>query len=97
MLESPLVAGDQTSAAFASLPHVRVANRNELPRVVNLAEGYMSAIKGIWSPESLAVYVQKAQARDALLFAEIMVLPQALKLAQLEYILDRAEEAFRDR
>jgi len=95
MLESPLVAGDQTSAAFASLPHVRVANRNELPRVVNLAEGYMSAIKGIWSPESLAVYVQKAQARDALLFAEIMVLPQALKLAQLEYILDRAEEAFK--
>jgi cyclic beta-1,2-glucan synthetase len=95
MLESALIAGDDTIATFASLPHVRVDGDKELPRVVNLAEGYLSAAHGIWSPESLNIYVQQAQNRDALLLEEVTVLPQALKLAQLEYILDRAEEAFK--
>ena len=95
MLESALIAGDNTSATFASLPHVRVDHDSELPRVVNLAEGYLSAAEGIWSPESLTVFVQQAQLRDALLLEEVTVLPQALKLAQLEFILDRAEEAFK--
>ncbi len=66
-----------------------------MPRVVNLTEGYLSAARGIRSPESLTTYVQQAQKRDALLLEEVTVLPQALKLAQLEYILDRAEEAFK--
>lgn len=94
MLESALIAGDNTAATFASLPHVRVDQDSELPRAINLAEGYLVAAQGIWSPESLTVYVQQAQQRDALLLEEITVLPQALKLAQLEYILDRADEAF---
>jgi cyclic beta-1,2-glucan synthetase len=95
MLESVLIAGDETVATFAPLPHVRVDGDKDLPRVVNLTEGYLSAAQGIWSPESLTTYVQQAQKRDALLLEEITVLPQALKLAQLEYILDRAEEAFK--
>jgi len=95
MLESALIARDDTTATFASLPRVRVDHDKELPRVVNLAEGYLSAAQGIWSPESLTTYVQQAQLRDALLLEEVTVLPQALKLAQLEYILDRAEEAFK--
>jgi cyclic beta-1,2-glucan synthetase len=53
MLESVLIAGDETNATFASLPHVRVDGDKQLPRVVNLTEGYLSAAKGIWSPESL--------------------------------------------
>ncbi len=95
MLESALIAGDNTSSTFASLPHVRVDRDSELPRVVHLAEGYLSAAQGIWSPESLTVFVQQAQLRDPLLLEEVTVLPQALKLAQLEFILDRAEEAFK--
>ncbi len=94
MLESALIVGPDTRATFASLPHVRVEPDGELPRGVNLAEGYLSAAHGIWSPESLTTYVQQTQQRDALLLEEVTVLPQALKLAQLEYILDRAEEAF---
>ena len=94
MLESALIVGPDTRAAFASLPHVRIEPDGELPRAVNLAEGYLAAAEGIWSPESLTVYVQQAQQRDALLLEEITVLPQALKLAQLEFILDRAEGAF---
>ena len=94
MLESALIAGDNTAETFASLPHVRVDKNSDLPRAINLTEGYLVAAKGIWSDESLTVYVQQAQQRDALLLEEITVLPQALKLAQLEYILDRAEEVF---
>jgi len=94
MLESALIVGPDTRATFASLPHVRVEPDGELPRAVNLSEGYLAAARGIWSPESLTVYVQQAQQRDALLLEEITVLPQALKLAQLEFIVDRAEEAF---
>jgi cyclic beta-1,2-glucan synthetase len=94
MLESALLVGDDTNATFAALPHVRIGSDEALPRTVNLTEGYLSAAAGIWSPESLTVYVQEAQRRDALLLDEITILPQALKLAQLEYILDRAEEAF---
>ena len=94
MLESALIVGPDTQATFASLPHVRVEPDGELPRAVNLAEGYLSAAHGIWSAESLTIYVQQTQQRDALLLEEITVLPQALKLAQLEFILDRAEEAF---
>src|ERR1700735_4632210 len=76
MLESALVAGDNTAATFATLPHVRVNQDSELPRVVNMAEGSLSAAHGIWSPESLASFVQQAQQRDALLLEEITVLPQ---------------------
>ncbi len=94
MLESAIIAGESASTALAALPHVRLDPDVELPRTVNLAEEYLSAAGGIWSPESLATYVLQVQRHDALLFEEILVLPQALKLAQLEYILDRADEAF---
>ena len=94
MLESAITAGDSASKILASLPHVRLDPDGELPRVMNLAEVYLSAAGGIWSPESLATYVQQVQQHDALLLEEVLTLPQALRLAQLEYILDRADEAF---
>jgi cyclic beta-1,2-glucan synthetase len=93
-LEAVLITGEDTAIAFAPLPHVKVDNGKELPRVLNLAEGYLSAVRGIWSPDSLIIFTLQVQERDALLLNEITVLPQALKIAQLEYIVDRAEEAF---
>ena len=94
MLESAITAGESAGAPLATLPHVRLDPDGELPRTVNLAEAYLSAARGIWSPESLTTYVLQVQLHDALLFEEILVLPQALKLAQMEYIFDRADEAF---
>ena len=94
MMESAITAGRSAIDLFVKLPHVRVETENKLPRVMNLAEGYLSAAGGIWSPESLTVYVQQIQTHDALLLDEVMALPQVLKLAQLEYILDRADETF---
>src|SRR5580658_8888445 len=61
MLESAIIAGESASTALAALPHVRLDPDVELPRTVNLAEEYLSAAGGIWSPESLATYVLQVQ------------------------------------
>ncbi len=95
MLESVLVSAQAARPTLLRLPHIRVASAtSDIPRVISLAEGCLSAARGIWSPESLTVYVQRVQVHDPLLLQEVAVLPVALKLAQLEFILDRADEAF---
>jgi cyclic beta-1,2-glucan synthetase len=94
MLEAAIISADAAQATFAKLPLIRLTTGEDLPRVMNLAEGYVAAAKGIWSAESLAVYVGQAQMPDPLLLEEVRVIPQALKLAELEYILDQADMAF---
>ncbi len=94
MFEAALIAADSASDTFASLPLLQLPDGSDLPRVMNLAEGYLVAAKGIWSSESLAIYAGEAQKLDALKLEEVRVIPQVLKIAQLEYILDRADEAF---
>ena len=76
------------------VPHVELANGQTIPRVMNIGEGYLATAKGIWSAASLSVYVRAVQVHETLLLAEVLLLPAALKLAQLEFILDRADEAF---
>lgn len=93
LLKGVITGTESTKDGFSQIPHVRLPSGEVLPQVIFLAEGYLSAAR-IWSPESLAVYVQQFQRRDPLLLQEITFLPQALKLAQLEFILDRADEAF---
>lgn len=93
MLKATIAGTESAEDGFTKVPHVRLPSGEVLPQVVFLAEGYLSAAR-IWSAESLAIYVQQFQRRDALLLEEIGLLPQALKLAQLEFILDRADEAF---
>jgi hypothetical protein len=94
MFEAALLSADSASTTFSSLPLIRLPDGSDLPRVMNLAEAYLAAARGIWSAESLAVYMAEAQRLDPLLLEEVRVVPQALKVAQLEYILDRADEAF---
>ena len=93
-LEGVLTGVRASVPEFTPLPHVRVADGRTIPRIMNLGEGYLSAAGGIWSPESLAAYVGAAQKYDTLMLGEILLLPAALKVAQLEFLLDRADEAF---
>ncbi|GAC1356279.1 MAG: hypothetical protein NVSMB3_02390 [Acidobacteriaceae bacterium] len=93
-LEGVLTGVEASVAEFQPLPHVRVADGRAIPRIMNLAEEYLSAAGGVWSPESLAAYVGAVQRHDTLLLGEILLLPAALKLAQTEFLLDRADEAF---
>ena len=94
MLEAALPKKSEAEATYSGLPRVRVNGAEALPRVINLAELYLAKAGGIWSAESLASFVDAAQAEDALLLDEVAVLPVALKMAQLEFILDRVDEAF---
>ncbi len=93
-LEGVLQGMRAATPQFRDLPHVTLAGGEAIPRVMNLAEGYLSAAQGIWSAYSLSVYVRGVQSRDVLLLREVLLLPVALKLAQLEYLLDRADEVF---
>jgi len=93
MLQAALVAAASASTAFGEVPCVRVAGDQESPRLFVLAEHYLSAANGIWSANSMRAYMEQVQTRGPLLLNEIGLLPQALKLAQTEFILDRADEA----
>ncbi len=84
-------------------PHVFVApakdapataQQQAIPRVMNLAEGYLAAARGIWSAPSLSLFVRAAESHDDLRLHEVLLLPAALKIAQLEFLLDRADEVF---
>lgn len=93
MLKTALIGSENAAEGFAETPHVRVPSGETLPQAVFLAEQYLSAAR-VWSPESLAVYLDEFQRDNPLLLKEIALLPQALSFAQLEFILDRADEAF---
>ena len=62
--------------------------------MIHLAMGYLAAAGGIWSPESLEIYVGEIQRHHPLLLQEVLLLPESLRFAQLQFILDRADEAF---
>jgi cyclic beta-1,2-glucan synthetase len=94
MFQVAIPTDETVASLFRQLPHVRVASGDDLPQVVHLAMGYLAATKGIWSPESLEIYVEEVQRHHPLLLREIQLLPDSLKLAQLQFILDRADETF---
>ncbi len=95
LMESVLLTARDATKTLLRVPHIRIASAtSDIPRVVGLAEGYLSVVRGIWSADSLSAYVSRAQTHDPLLLREIGSLPLALKLAQLEFLLDRADEAF---
>lgn len=94
LLEGVLQSGEQVQPEFLKLPHVEVGKGETLPRATNLAEIYLETAGGIWSAESLGIFVGSIPAHDTLLLREVLALPTSLKLAQLEFILDRADEAF---
>jgi cyclic beta-1,2-glucan synthetase len=94
MFEAAIESATAAKDTFAALPRIQLPDGSELPRLVNLAEGYLASARGIWSSESLQAFTGEAQRLDPLLLEEVRLLPQALKIAQLEYILDRADETF---
>ena len=95
MMESVIVAGKSASGTFSSLPHVRVEPEGESaagdePR--RRISCRLPLASGRRNPS--AFMCSRSRRAMPLLLAEVIALPQALKLAQLEYILDRADEAF---
>jgi cyclic beta-1,2-glucan synthetase len=93
MFETVLTQAVADRDVYAEVPNVPVPDGG-VPRVLRVAEEYISAVGGIWSQDSLLLYAQAVQNTDPLRLAEVMLLPISIKLAQLEFILDRADEAF---
>ncbi len=91
--DGALRSTDSACAAMEQLPHIRLTH-GCIPRIIHLAEAYIEHARGIWSAPSFELYVREVQARQVLLLSEILLIPQALKFAQLEFIVDRCEELF---
>ncbi len=94
MLEFAIPSEEDVATRFRKVPWVRVAAGDEMPQVIHLAMGYLAVAKGIWSPESFETYVGEIQRHHPLLLQEVLLLPESLRFAQLQFILDRADEAF---
>ena len=73
------------------MPSIAIANR-VAPRVLHLAERYVAAADGRWSPETLLHYTEAVQEHEPLLLFEVLLLPTSVELAQLELVLSRAEK-----
>jgi len=93
MFESVLTDVTSSLRQFDKVPYVRVPS-GAIPRVLHVAEQYTAAVEGIWSPDTITLFVGTIQQQDPLLVAEINLLPECLKLAQLEFILNLAGNVF---
>jgi hypothetical protein len=94
MFESVIPRGDSAASTFRDVPVADLPPAGLLPQVIHLAGSYLAAVDGIWSAGSLTIYVKQLQKHHALRLREIELLPDALKIAQLEFILNRADAAF---
>ncbi|HMG02228.1 MAG TPA: glucoamylase family protein [Edaphobacter sp.] len=94
MFESVIPRGDSAASTFREVPIADLPPAGMLPQVIHLAGSYLAAVDGIWSPRSLSIYVEQMQRHHALRLREIELLPEALKISQLEFILNRADAAF---
>lgn len=90
LFEMLLKAIEAGHSKFARVPAVRVEER-AIPRVLHLVEQYLVAVQGIWSQESFLQYSHELQRHHPLSYTEVLLLPDALKLAQLEFLIDRAD------
>ncbi|AFL89109.1 glycosyl transferase [Terriglobus roseus DSM 18391] len=94
MLQNVLEGARDEEKPFRQLTAMDTREGDRVPRVMRVTEEYLDTAGGIWSMESLAVFLRAVQEREALHLSEIRSLPVFLKLAQLEFILDRADETF---
>jgi len=94
MFESVIPRGDSAASTYKDVPVADLPPVGLLPQVIHLAGSYLTAVDGIWSPGSLSIYVEQVQKHHPLRLREIELLPDALKVAQLEFILNRADAAF---
>jgi hypothetical protein len=94
MFESAVPRGESGAAMYRDVPFANLTPAGSLPRVIHIAGSYLACADGIWSQKSLSIFVEQVQKHEPLTLREIQLLPDALKLAQLEFILNRAAAAF---
>ena len=94
MFEAAVPRGASGSEMYRDVPFANLAPAGSLPQVVHIAGSYLACADGIWSRRSLSIFVEQVQKHEPLTLREIQLLPDALRLAQLEFILNRADAVF---
>jgi hypothetical protein len=94
MFEAAAPRGETAAEVYREVPIANLPPAGSLPQVIHIAGSYLAAADGIWSPKSLAIFMDQVQKHEPLLLREIQLLPDALKVAQLEFILNRADAVF---
>jgi hypothetical protein len=94
MFEAAIPRSEESESTFADVPVADLPPAGTLPEVIHIAGSYLTAVDGIWSGKSLSIYIDQVQKHHPLMLREIELLPEALKLAQLELILNRADAVF---
>ncbi|MBS1801026.1 MAG: glycosyl transferase [Acidobacteria bacterium] len=94
MFEATVPRCDGGNEIYREVPFANLAPAGSLPQIVHIAGSYLACADGIWSRRSLSIFVEQLQKHDPLLLREIQLLPDALRLAQLEFILNRADTVF---
>jgi len=94
MFEAAVPRAESGQEMFRDVPFANLPPAGSLPQVVHIAGSYLVCVDGIWSKRSLRVFIEQIQKHEPLALREIQLLPDALRLAQLEFILNSADEAF---
>ena len=93
MFESVVPRGEDGQELFREVPFANLPPAGSLPQVIHIAGSYLTCVDGIWSRDSFSTFIDQLQKHEPLMLREVQLLPDALKLAQLEFILNRADAA----
>ena len=102
LFDSALADIRAASSFLIELPHVSGSNpfdksvqqtNAEIPHILSLASDYLAAVDLDWSVETLQAYVGEIQTPEPLHLNEVLRLPQVLKFAILQFVLDAAWRA----
>ncbi len=91
MFEAAAPKGEGGAETYRDVPMATMAPAGSLPQIIHIAVGYLATVDGIWSKRSLTIFFDQLQKHEPLLLREIQLVPDALKVAQLEFILNRAD------
>ncbi len=93
MFESVIPRGDGGEELFREVPFANLPPAGSLPQVIHIAGSYLACVDGIWSRGSFSTFIDQLQKHEPLMLREVQLLPDALRIAQLEFILNRADAA----
>ncbi len=86
----------QSTGSLRRVPHVRVPEKDVVPRVLAIAEDYLRTVDYRYSDQAFAAYVVAFQTVAPLNMNELSLLPPALKLVVLEEYAERASQALEE-
>ncbi len=85
----------QSVSSLRRVPHVRTPDKAVMPRVVAMAQDFLSAVEYRYSDQAFSAYVAAFQTVTGLNMGELSLLAPALKLVVLEEFVTRGSEVLK--